>query len=93
MARFLAAIEGQSGKEVHRLGSPNSGVRAQAQGWDIGVKVMGHVHFDQDVFNIYITGGSNGSGGLEFIGTVKLAEDGNTPVFVNAYPESLSPAT
>jgi hypothetical protein len=71
MARFLAEVEG-SGKAVHRLGSPNSGIRAQAQGWDSGVKVYGYVDgTGEDVFHIYMTGGSNGATSDKQIGTVR----------------------
>ena len=69
MARFLAAVEG-SGKEVHRLGSPRSGIRAQAQGWNVGVKVYGRAEGEDDHFDIYITAGSHDDTSPRYIGTV-----------------------
>lgn len=72
MARFLAAIEGKSRSEVTRLGSPSSGVRAQAQGWDLGVKVYGSVDSEgNDCFEVIVTGGSHRSTREEVIAIVR----------------------
>ena len=80
MARFLAAVQGGRG-EATRLGSPSSGIRAQAQGWNVGVKVYGHVNGDDaDVFSVYMTGGSHGATSDVLIGRVALDADG-MPVF------------
>jgi hypothetical protein len=85
MARFMAAIEGKGG-EATRLGSEGSGIHAQAQGWDLGVKVYGHVNGeDEDVFVIYTTSGSNG-GTEELIGTVQLVS--GRPTFSAVEPET-----
>jgi hypothetical protein len=73
MARFLAAIQGMRG-EASRLGSSSSGIRAQAQGWNTGVKVYGSTDGDLDVFNIYITGGSSDTSERLHVGTLR----GNT---------------
>jgi hypothetical protein len=60
MARFLAAIQGSRG-EATRLGGESSGVRAQAQGWTLGVKVYGHAEDDgNDSFSVSVTRGSSG---------------------------------
>lgn len=64
MARYLAAMQGQAG-EATRLGSPKSGIRAQAQGWDLGVKVYGEPQRNGagddigDAFTVIVTGGSH----------------------------------
>ena len=60
MARFRATVQGMRG-EASRLGSKDSGIRTNANGWDSGVIVFGWVDDqEQDVFEIYQTGGSNG---------------------------------
>lgn len=79
MARFLAAIEGSRG-EATRLGTPRSGIRAQAQGWSVGVKAYGHAYGDVDEFTIYATGGSNGGHSDTLIGRITLDDDGR-PTF------------
>jgi hypothetical protein len=84
VARFLAEVEGRS-NPVHRLGTPSSGIRAQAQGWDVGVKVYGSADGDADVFQIYATGGSNGHASPVLVGTVRLDDDGQ-PEFVPVTP-------
>lgn len=78
--RFLAAIQGERG-EVSRLGNADSGIEARAQGWEVGVKIVGRVIDGEDVFHIYANKGSNGGTYSEFLGSVKL-EDG-VPVFLN----------
>lgn len=83
MARFLAAIEGKSGNGVTRLGSADSGIRAQAQGWDVGVKVYGQEFTgDADVFYIYATGGSRAATSPKLIGKVRLVD--GEPTFTPA---------
>lgn len=78
MARFIGYVQGQAG-EVSRLGSPRSGITAQAQGWDVGVRVVGHNRDGEDEFAIFSTGGSSGSSGSKHLGTVRI-EDG-VPIF------------
>lgn len=77
MARFLAAIQGSRG-EATRLGTPSSGIRASAQGWDCGVTVNGYVgrDTDRDEFQIYATGGSNGRHSPKLIATVVETPEG-----------------
>lgn len=60
MAQFRGEVEGNRGP-ASRLGSKKSGIRTTAHGWHSGVKVYAS-HIDgADVFDIYATGGSNGS--------------------------------
>jgi hypothetical protein len=79
VARFLAEVEG-SRKPVHRLGHKSSGIRAQAQGWDVGVKIQGApkpLDPDRDMFDIYVTGGSNDPSVQFKIGTVQMTAAGD----------------
>lgn len=61
MARFKGWIKGQKG-EVSRLGSSRSGLRADINGWNLGIEIFASVDDrGEDVFTIFKTGGSNGS--------------------------------
>ena len=73
MAHFIGAIEGSRGS-VTRLGTPNSGIRTVARGWNVGVNVQGRKEDDGDVFTIYADSGSNGRMAGMYIGTVQLVD-------------------
>lgn len=77
MARFIGYVQGQAG-EASRLGSPRSGISAQAQGWNVGIRVDGHADGDDDVFDVYLTSGSNG-GNRAHLGRVTMVD--GSPVF------------
>lgn len=74
MAQFQGRVTGQSGNGVTRLGSKRSGIRTDANGWDVGVQVWGSYdegsvgdpdEDDQvsgDCFTVYATGGSKNVG-------------------------------
>jgi hypothetical protein len=79
MARFLASVQGNRG-DASRLGTPSSGIRAQAQGWNVGVKVYGRAEGERDVFNVYATSGSNGASGDRLIATVSRDASGSIVV-------------
>jgi len=88
MARFIGYVQGQRG-EASRLGSPSSGIEAEARGWNVGVKVSGHVNGDDaDEFAVFVTGGSNDPS-PRLIGRVMLDAEGK-PVF--AVPTALGEA-
>ena len=62
MARFIGYTLGNRG-QASRLGTADSGIRSQAQGWTSGVTVLGSVDKDdRDVFQVIQNSGSNGSG-------------------------------
>lgn len=79
MAQFRATIQGGRG-EAARLGHKTTGIEANVNGWDSGVKVSGYHTDDADKFDIYMTTGSSGDGRELYLGTVKITEEG--PVFV-----------
>lgn len=60
MARFRGTLRGSRGV-ASRLGTPNSGLTVQANGWDVGVTVELTATAAGDEVRIYATGGSNGS--------------------------------
>ena len=59
MAQFRATIKGQRG-EASRLGTKKSGISAHINGWELGVRVEACDVSGHDVFEVYITSGSNG---------------------------------
>lgn len=80
MARLIAMIEGNRG-QASRLGSADSGIRAQAQGWRVGVTVYGKALDDgTDEFHVYATSGSGGGHPSRLVGVVTLDESGR-PTF------------
>lgn len=69
MARFIGNMQGQRG-EASRLGSTKSGIQAHIRGWNIGIKVNGYVDDKgNDLFEVYLTSGSNGRKNGKLIGT------------------------
>jgi hypothetical protein len=80
MAQYRAVIKGIRGA-ASRLGQKSSGIRADVNGWDIGIRIYGA--FDPargDVFEVYLTGGSNGRHPIKLIGVFSqrdLAAFGN----------------
>jgi hypothetical protein len=63
MAHFRATIQGSRGL-ASRLGGKKSGLVVCANGWGLGVKVYATYSKDDDcdMFEVYLTGGSNGVG-------------------------------
>lgn len=83
MARFRATIKGQRGS-ASRLGGPGSGIQADVNGWDSGVRVEGMANGSSgDIFRVVMTGGSNKGSSPTLLGTV---------VLVDGEPEFVRPA-
>lgn len=95
MARFYASIRGNSGN-TSRQGTPRqldhlhevpvrnaqSGITGHIRGWDVGVQVVGRDGEELgDIFDIYVTGGSNDMAPHQLIGHARLDADGK-PQFV-----------
>ena len=85
MARFRGTMTGNGG-EVSRLGTAKSGIEADINGWNCGIKVIAKVsNQDEDVFDVYITSGSNHKQPGMLIGYAYSSEHGfrwvpSTPV-------------
>lgn len=80
MAHFIARIKGTRG-EASRLGTKNSGIRASAQGWDIGARIEIHHGASlgangADIVNVYITGGSNARIPDQHLGAFRIGANG-----------------
>ena len=70
MARFIGKVQGSKGDGVTRLGDSKSGMMVYCDGWKAGVTVISHVNSaGLDVFRIYATSGSDGTGGRVRIAT------------------------
>jgi hypothetical protein len=76
MARFRATIKGSRG-DASRLGDARTGMTASVNGWDLGVRVVaGAVETDTrgDVFDLYMTSGSNRHATDVYLGRVSLVD-------------------
>jgi hypothetical protein len=72
MARYIAGIQGSRGLAT-RLGGLDSGIRAYARGWNLGIEVYGRAAEDgSDQFTVYASGGSNDPSSRREIGSVRL---------------------
>lgn len=78
VARFYASIQGQRG-EATRMGSASSGIRGHVRGWNVGVAVEGRDDSGRDVFDVFATGGSNGTEAFR-LGTVQRMPGGERRV-------------
>lgn len=80
MAQFRAWIRGQRG-EASRLGSQSSGITAEVNGWNSGVRVEAFYDHDKsgDAFQVFATYGSHARHAHLFLGTVTL--EGERVVF------------
>jgi len=73
MPRFRATIRGNRG-EASRLGSAKSGIKAEVNGWDLGVDVFARDEDGEDELHVYMTSGSNGRTHERHVGTVRLVD-------------------
>lgn len=70
MSRFYANIQGNRG-EATRMGTAKSGMVGHIRGWDIGCRVEMAADGDEDVCNVYLTGGSTGPRSERHLGTFR----------------------
>ena len=72
MAQFRAVIRGERG-EASRLGGKNTGMYVTCNGWSSGVRIISRhdesIH--EDVFDVYMTSGSNGGRNEEHLGSIR----------------------
>ena len=76
MARFYGEVYCQGKTKASRIGSPKSGMYSHIRGWNVGVKVRCFVNYnDEDVIEVYKSGGSNQPSEDTLIITMKQNED------------------
>jgi hypothetical protein len=81
MSRFYGRVRGQAKTEATRRGSANSQLVTECNGWDIGVRCIARPgKADEDLIEIWLTGGSNGYNSTKPIGTVSLDNEGNLDI-------------
>ena len=76
MAHFIGYVQGNQSEES-RIGTKNSGMRVQAQGWDLGAQIV--IHHDPtlgDCVTIFLTHGSNNAGHAQCLGRYRKCSDG-----------------
>lgn len=75
MAHFYGGVHGNRG-EATRLGTKDSGLKAFANGWDIGVDVRLRYckDTDEDVISVTLTGGSNGNSSSKCLGSFTIKD-------------------
>ena len=58
MVHFFGEVQGENRFHISLSGSKESGIQAYIRGWDIGIRISGN-YSQEDVFDVYLTGGSN----------------------------------
>jgi len=77
MAQYRGTLQGNRG-DASRLGSKASGLRAVANGWDIGGSVVAYYDEEakEDRVSFAITGGSNHPGDTVYLKDYRLNGNG-----------------
>lgn len=71
MAHYYMSSRGTRGEGPTVTGTKRSGISAHVRTWGVGVEVRGrHDERGADVFDVYLTGGSNGIASPILIATV-----------------------
>lgn len=76
MAQFRGTIQGSRG-DASRLGTKNSGLTVEANGWHVGVRVELTHEDGEDVARVYLTTGSNNTGHRVYLGKHSRAQSEN----------------
>jgi hypothetical protein len=79
--RFWGSLSAVEAQTIATRGS-NQSLEGHVRGWDIGVKVIGHVEENEDRFDLYITSGSHNSVKDEFLGSVLFNKKGTKRKFI-----------
>jgi hypothetical protein len=70
LAHFIGFLTGQRGNIISRLGSKNSGLTVEANGWNFGIqaRIKFNVDTGKDEILITLTDGSKQQGKTKFLG-------------------------
>ena len=90
MAHFYVSTENSRGNAVTASGTKR-GQRTHARGWQSGVEIVASVDAAGDVLDVYMTGGSGGTGHKRHLGTVTMRDGVPTwePNMAEPYPSGL----
>jgi len=81
MSRFYGSMKGSRG-ETTRCGDRGHGITAHVRGWDLGCVATMRVDANgEDIVDVYLTGGSNGSCARVFLGTFRRNDFGIERVY------------
>jgi hypothetical protein len=84
MARYRGTVAGSRG-DASRLGTAASGLRVTCNGWKSGVCIIARDDNGDDVFDVYMTAGSDGTGRKVFIGRI-VEDDGDVAFMPEPWP-------
>ena len=70
MSRLYASIDSDARKTL-ATSRGHKRIDTHVRGWDDGIRIVARVEDDQDVFDVFTTGGSNGSRRETRIGTLR----------------------
>ena len=74
MSRLYASIDSDARKtQATSRGYHN--VEAHVRGWNLGVRVAARTCGDDDVFDVYVTAGSNGGASDVLVATIESMDD------------------
>lgn len=81
MAALYASVTGDASRtDASRRGHRNIG--GHVRGWNCGVEVHGYLDSDgHERFEVYLTGGSNGAGSRDHLGTAYIGAGGPTFIY------------
>jgi hypothetical protein len=74
MSHFYGSISGSARTDATRCGNKRSGILGHIRGWDFGIKVIGSHHEGEDVFDVYLTGGSRNVATRQFVATFRASD-------------------
>ena len=74
MSRFYGDLQGNRGTAT-RQGTANSGIHGHIRGWYVGIRVEGSDVNGEDVFSVWLTGGSNGYCSSTYLGKARVANE------------------
>ena len=77
MSRFYGSLSGSAKTAATRRGNGVSGIDSHTRGWDGGIRVEGFADGDDDVFLVYVTGGSNMASYQKQVGRLRIGPDGS----------------
>lgn len=71
MAQFYGTLKGSTPRSVTRTGTKRSGLRATADGYEIGGTIYAGNSRDGDVLSFYVDHGTNGDGSERLLATIR----------------------